>query len=220
MIQTNSIGRIATSAASLDRIVLTPATAAIAAGGSQSYTAEGYDAYGNDLGDVTSDTSFSIAPDGSCSGSSCTATIDGAHTVTGTDGGITGTASLKVNGSNVLSGVSCTSASFCMAVGDYVDSSGVTQTLAEKWNGTTWSLVTSPNSSSTQANVLSGARCTSSTVCFAVGDYVNAAGHAQTLIEKWNGATWTRMTSPNNAAPCQRTQRRELYERHLLLCGW
>ena len=95
--------------------------------------------------------------------------------------------------------MSCTSATFCFAAGNYVDSGGSAQTLTEKWNGTAWSLVTSPNSSSTQANVLSGVSCTSSTVCIAVGDYVSAAGHAQTLTEKWNGSTWTRVTSPNDS---------------------
>jgi parallel beta-helix repeat protein len=80
----------------LDHIVISPATATIAAGGSQSYTAQGFDASGNSLGDVTSSTTFSVSPDGSCVGSVCTATIAGAHTVTGNDGGKTNTASLTV----------------------------------------------------------------------------------------------------------------------------
>ncbi|HEV2034230.1 MAG TPA: LamG-like jellyroll fold domain-containing protein [Candidatus Dormibacteraeota bacterium] len=81
----------------LDHLVLTPASATITAGGSQSYTAKGFDQYNNDLGNVTSATTFTIAPDGSCTFASCTATVAGAHTVTGTDGSATGTASLTVN---------------------------------------------------------------------------------------------------------------------------
>jgi hypothetical protein len=86
------------SAAALDHLVLSPASATITAGTSQAYTAEGRDQYNNSLGDVTSGTTFSISPNGSCTGASCTASVSGAHTVTGTNGGKTGTASLQVNG--------------------------------------------------------------------------------------------------------------------------
>jgi hypothetical protein len=84
-------------AGSLDHIVISPVSATIAAGGSQAYAAQGFDASNNSLGDVTAFTTFSIAPDGSCTGASCTATSAGAHTVTGNDSGKTSTASLSVN---------------------------------------------------------------------------------------------------------------------------
>ena len=83
--------------AALDHLALSPASSSITAGGSQSYTAEGFDQYGNDLGNVTSGTVFSIGPDGSCTLASCTATLAGIHTVTGTDASATGTATLTVN---------------------------------------------------------------------------------------------------------------------------
>jgi parallel beta-helix repeat protein len=86
-----------TSGIVVDHIVISPSGASIGAGGSQSYTAQGFDSSGNSLGDVTSSTSFSISPNGSCSGNVCTATAAGAHTVTGYDGGKTSTASLTVN---------------------------------------------------------------------------------------------------------------------------
>jgi parallel beta-helix repeat protein len=85
------------NAAALDHLVLSPASATISAGGAQAYTAEGRDQFDNSLGDVTSSTTFTIAPNGSCSGATCTASVTGAHTVTGTDSGKTGTASLQVN---------------------------------------------------------------------------------------------------------------------------
>jgi hypothetical protein len=44
---------------------------------------------------------------------------------------------------NELSGVSCTSPSSCMAVGDFIGL-GNGMTLAESWNGTTWSVVKTP----------------------------------------------------------------------------
>jgi len=82
--------------APLDHLVVTPGTASIAAGGSQAYFAEGRDQYGNSRGDVTSATTFTIAPDGSCAAAVCTATTAGAHTVTGTSEGKTGAAAFTV----------------------------------------------------------------------------------------------------------------------------
>jgi hypothetical protein len=69
----------------------------------QSYTDTGVDSYDNSNGDVTAQTVFTIAPDGSgssvgasCPGSSCSATAAGTYLVTGTDGTATGTAALTV----------------------------------------------------------------------------------------------------------------------------
>ena len=81
---------------SLDHIVIAPATATITSGGSQSYTAQGRDHYDNPLGDLTASTTFAIAPNGSCTAAVCGATTAGAHTVTGTSVGASGTASLQV----------------------------------------------------------------------------------------------------------------------------
>lgn len=89
-----------TSGTPLDHILISPASATIVAGASQVYTAEGFDAAGRSLGDVTAATTFTIAPDGSCSGNLCTATAAGAHTVTGNDSGTTSTASLQVGGAS------------------------------------------------------------------------------------------------------------------------
>jgi hypothetical protein len=80
----------------LDHLALTPASASITAGGSRSYTATGFDQSNNSLGDVTANTTFSIAPNGSCTRATCTATAAGPHTVTGSYGGKSSTASLNV----------------------------------------------------------------------------------------------------------------------------
>jgi hypothetical protein len=82
--------------AALDHLVVSPATSTIAAGGTQFYTAEGFDASNNSLGDITSATTFTITPNGSCSGGTCTATALGLHNVKGTSGGKTSEASLTV----------------------------------------------------------------------------------------------------------------------------
>jgi hypothetical protein len=83
--------------APLDHLVLSPAGAAVTAGGSQSYTAEGFDQYGNDLGDTTASASFSISPNGSCTGATCTATVAGLHTVYAYVNGHSGNTTLTVN---------------------------------------------------------------------------------------------------------------------------
>jgi hypothetical protein len=86
--------------AALGQLVISPARASVHVGMSRTYTAEGYNSAGHDLGDVTSATQFSIGPDGSCAGSHCTAATAGRHTITGAvrvhNRVITGTADLQV----------------------------------------------------------------------------------------------------------------------------
>lgn len=90
----------------LDHVVLSPPSRSIAAGGSQTYTAAGFDASNASLGDITGSTTFSIAPDGSCTAAVCTASTPGAHTVTGTIQGKNGTATLTVEPNQPAAGLS------------------------------------------------------------------------------------------------------------------
>jgi YVTN family beta-propeller protein len=87
----------------LDHLQVSPSTATIAAGTAQAYTAAGFDVFGNSLGDVTAATIFNIFPKGPGTGASCnnpaktcTATQAGPYTITGSDTGKTGTATLTV----------------------------------------------------------------------------------------------------------------------------
>ena len=89
------------------RLALTPASISISAGSSQAYAAMGFDAYNNAVGDVTGSTTFTIAPDGACTGASCTANIadinGSVHAVTGTYNpisGAQGTANLTITAGN------------------------------------------------------------------------------------------------------------------------
>jgi hypothetical protein len=92
-----------------------------------------------------------------------------------------------------LSGVSCTSSAACTAVGYYQNkSTDDWVTLAERWNGTTWSMEEVPNpkeANGTYAD-LRGVSCASSEACIAVGWYVNKLPAAAVLIEHWNGKEW------------------------------
>ena len=94
---TTAAAALTVMAGPLAAIVVSPASASIPAGGSQAYAAEGRDEYGNSLGDVTTSTTFTIAPSGSCSASTCTAPTGGSYTVTGTNAGKTATAALSVD---------------------------------------------------------------------------------------------------------------------------
>lgn len=96
-----------------------------------------------------------------------------------------------------LLGVSCTSSTSCIAVGYYYDSAGERKTLAESWNGESWSIQTTPNREGATRNILLGVSCTSSSACTAVGGDFPSTGPQETLAERWNGTQWTIQTSQN-----------------------
>ena len=87
-------------------------------------------------------------------------------------------------GANELTGVACTSSTFCMAVGSYTASAGVREGLIESWNGANWSMSPMPNE---VAGTFSAIACTSPMFCMAVGTYNSGS----TLAETWNGDMWS-----------------------------
>jgi len=96
---------------------------------------------------------------------------------------------------HTLSGLACTSASSCVAVGSYFKSH-TSQTLVESWSGSAgkWNVISSPDPGTD--NQLNAVSCTSSTNCIAVGEYNNGT-NVQTLAMLWNGAAWSTVASPN-----------------------
>jgi hypothetical protein len=99
---------------------------------------------------------------------------------------------------DVFLGVTCVSASDCWAVGYYHNGSNY-QTLTEQWNGASWAIVTSPNTSTAQDNVLLGVTCVSESDCWAAGEFYNGTA-AQTVIERWDGTAWAIVPSANTSA--------------------
>jgi hypothetical protein len=97
----------------------------------------------------------------------------------------------------VLQAVSCVSAAACTAVGSYRNTSGVTTTLAEAWNGSVWTRQTTPPPTAAQQSLLLGVSCTSGSACTAVGDYTDSSGHLLTLGERWNGSSWVEQLTAN-----------------------
>jgi hypothetical protein len=80
-----------------------------------------------------------------------------------------------------LAGVSCSSASACLAVGFAYGP----RPLGERWNGKRWSVEQIPGPVSAG---LAGVSCVSETACTAVG--VIAGDFPDTLAEGWNGSSW------------------------------
>jgi hypothetical protein len=86
---------------------------------------------------------------------------------------------------DLLSGVSCGSPTFCVAVG-----TGENRAMIEGWNGVKWTFATSPKGAPLAQ--LSAVDCTSVRSCWAVG--VNGSGGA--LFEYWNGSEWRAVSGP------------------------
>jgi hypothetical protein len=102
---------------------------------------------------------------------------------------------------SALEGVSCKTATSCVAVGHYQKPRnrfdfGPTMTLAERWDGKRWSIVSSPNPGA-KVSDLAGVSCWSTAHCFAVGAQTDSSTN-QTLTERGNGTTWTVVASPNS----------------------
>jgi hypothetical protein len=97
-----------------------------------------------------------------------------------------------------LLATSCASSTACTASGYYYNSEGQRRTLAESWNGTEWSIKTTPNRTGATLNILLGVSCSASNACTAVGgDFPSGGGPQETLVERWNGTEWSIQTSQN-----------------------
>src|SRR6266702_4571411 len=102
-------------------------------------------------------------------------------------------------GYNYLEGVAADSANNIWAVGSYENSmNGPIQSLIERWNGTSWNVVSNPNPAA-GADALNGiARIAGTSQLVTVGTSANSIyGIDQTLIEQWNGTNWNVVSSPN-----------------------
>jgi hypothetical protein len=101
---------------------------------------------------------------------------------------------------STLAGVKCTTTTNCVAVGSYV-TGGTTKTLVERWNGSAWSIVASPNPAGATVSRLQAVACPLTTACFATGT-ATVGGVQRTLVERGNGTAWSIVASPNpNGVP-------------------
>ena len=89
-------------------------------------------------------------------------------------------------GGHYLFGMSCTGPTDCWAVGE----AGSVNSLAEHFDGSAWSIVSTPSPSGSVIN-LYWVSCVTSSFCEAVGaDYPPGSGTVP-IIETWDGADWS-----------------------------
>jgi hypothetical protein len=97
-------------------------------------------------------------------------------------------------GTSELDGLASPSDSDVWAVGFYA-SGGITHTLAMHWDGSTWSIVPSPDVSGTNSQ-LAAVSARAAGDIWAVG-YSGSSNMSRTLVEHWDGSTWSIVPSPN-----------------------
>jgi hypothetical protein len=109
-------------------------------------------------------------------------------------------------GGALLSSVSCTGSTRCMAVGQtqvFTEPGGFTvlHPFAEAWNGIKWQVVPTPKLAHSGAS-LNGVSCTSPSACTAVGSEGTPKNATLfTLAESWNGSAWKFVTTPPPLTP-------------------
>lgn len=103
---------------------------------------------------------------------------------------------------DIVLGSSCANAQLCMAVGlsiDNIQANGTDAPLAETWNGSTWTLGPQPVLPVGEGGGLFDVTCVGGSDCWAVGALLGVAGNGNptaTLIENWNGTSWSIVPSP------------------------
>lgn len=88
----------------------------------------------------------------------------------------------------------CLSKTSCVAAGSYTTKSG-TFSLVESWNGTSWSIQTSPNPEGSTETRLKGLSCKEITACIAVG-YSGTGSTSSLVAIRGNSGTWSLQTVP------------------------
>jgi hypothetical protein len=93
-----------------------------------------------------------------------------------------------------LESVACRSASECEATGYAEVAEGRHVTLAERWNGTAWSVQSTPATKGDDTNLVS-VSCASASECVASGFSLPSSGIKAALAELWNGKEWKILTT-------------------------
>jgi hypothetical protein len=132
----------------------------------------------------------------------------------------TGTSGATLN--NQLNGVACTAIDNCWATGRYVMNTN--HTLALHWDGTSWTIVPTPNLAT--GSVLLGVQCLSASQCYAVGyGRTSPTNPTQALIEAYDGtgwtiAAWTNTLSNTNTAANELLSLSCVDSTHCWAVGW
>jgi hypothetical protein len=100
----------------------------------------------------------------------------------------------NIGAGSVLTAVSVVAANDIWAVG--YSGNNYNATLVEHWDGIGWSVIPSPNVGTAQ-NVLYGVAASATNDIWAGGVYYNGSAPARTLVEHWNGSSWSVVSSPS-----------------------
>jgi hypothetical protein len=96
---------------------------------------------------------------------------------------------------NDLNGVAATSPGNAWIAGDVFNSVSYSSLLLQ-WNGTAWTRLPSPDPGG-QVNIFQAVAANSSSNAWAVGHYGQDLSQSLTFTARWNGASWSRVASPN-----------------------
>jgi Phosphoesterase family len=96
---------------------------------------------------------------------------------------------------DMLFGASALSPSDVWVVGDQEGSDNVFETLAEHWNGNSWSVIPTPDPGSS-GNHLYAVDAVSSDDVWAAGQQLGGNGPDRGLVEHWNGQHWSVVPTP------------------------
>jgi hypothetical protein len=101
------------------------------------------------------------------------------------------------NGSagSFLLAVSCADDGTCTAVG-YDSTGSVALAPAEHWDGSAWSIESTPNPRGARGAELTGVSCGDPTSCVAVGYWISSKGKVLPLGFLRSGSTWRRVNPP------------------------
>ena len=112
----------------------------------------------------------------------------------GTTWSITPSPNVGLGATNTLYSVKALSPTLAYAVGNHIDvSTGLSDTLIEKWDGVSWGVVASPNPIAGDDNYLFSVSALSSTSIWAGGaSYATNASQTPTatMAEHWDGTSW------------------------------
>jgi hypothetical protein len=106
------------------------------------------------------------------------------------------TPKLNTNDNAALNGIFALASNNIYAVGYQPATNGAVETLIEHWDGSAWSVVSSPNANST-GNVLFSVSATSPSDIWAVGDQVAPGVEVRTMALHFDGNTWSVVSTPN-----------------------
>jgi len=110
----------------------------------------------------------------------------------------------------VLTGVSCATATSCVAVGAYAVGE-VKTAFAESWDGSRWTALAVPAPPGATSTVLNQVSCPAADDCVTTGAFTRRADGALSsttpgavpLAESWDGRTWTLQDGPPSPAGSQ-----------------